>query len=350
MSVDDKIRVGITLGDFNGIGPEIILKTMSDNRLYQSFTPILYGSSRVLNHYKKLYEYEDVHFQGIKDADAAIPRKFNLISLTKDEIVVEPGRITEKAGLLAFQSLEKAVTDLAANKIDVLVTSPINKKNIQREGFKFPGHTEYLAKYSNVDEALMLMCCPSLRVGVLTGHIPLSEVASRITEKAIVTKLKVMDKTLRQDFSIQKPRIAVLGLNPHAGDEGLLGSEEKDVITPSIERARSEGVFAVGPFASDGFFASKSWKQFDAVLAMYHDQGLIPFKHIAGDSGVNFTAGLPIVRTSPGHGTAYDIAGQGIADPNSFRQALYMAIDIYATRTENRQLIANALTPQKKDN
>jgi 4-hydroxythreonine-4-phosphate dehydrogenase len=350
MSSENKVKVGITIGDFNGIGPEIILKALSDSRLYQSFTPILYGSSRILNHYKKLINLEDVHFLGIKDAGAAIPRKFNLISLTKDELVVEPGRVTDKAGWLAFESLERAVKDLASNKIDVLVTAPINKKNIQQEGFKFPGHTEYLAKYSNVDEALMLMCTENLRVGVVTGHIPLSEVPSKITEKAIVGKLMAMDKTLKQDFSIQKPRIAVLGLNPHAGDDGLLGMEDKNVITPAIDRARAEGVFAIGPFSADGFFAGKAWQdQFDAVLAMYHDQGLIPFKHIAGDSGVNFTAGLPIVRTSPGHGTAYDIAGKGIADENSFRQALYMAIDIYSRRMENRSLMANAMETQKKD-
>lgn len=349
MSAENKVKVGITIGDFNGIGPEIILKALSDSRLYQSFTPIVYGSSRVLNHYKKLIGLEEINVQGIKDADAAIPKKFNLISLTKDELVVEPGRVTEKAGWLAFQSLEMAVKDLASNKIDVLVTAPINKKNIQREGFNFPGHTEYLAKYSNVDEALMLMCCPWLRVGVVTGHIPLSEVPSHITEKAILTKLATMDKCLRQDFSIQKPKIAVLGLNPHAGDDGLLGQEDKNVISPAIERARNEGIFAVGPFPADGFFASSSWKQFDAVLAMYHDQGLIPFKHIAGDSSVNFTAGLPIVRTSPGHGTAYDIAGQGIADENSFRQAMYFAIDIYKSRNENKALQANAMVVNKKD-
>jgi len=346
---NEKIKVGITIGDYNGIGPEIILKTFSDSRLFQSFTPIVYGSSRVLNFYKKLNDLNDVSFQGIKDADAAVAKKFNLISLTKDELPVEPGRVTEKAGQLAFQSLETAVKDLASNKIDVLITAPINKKNIQQEGFNFVGHTEYLAKYSNVEEALMLMCCDSLRVGVVTGHMPLSEVPERITQEAILKKLHAMNKTLQTDFSIEKPRIAVLGLNPHAGDDGLLGDEEKEKINPALERARAEGIFAVGPFAADGFFGGRSWSTFDGVLAMYHDQGLIPFKHIAGDAGVNFTAGLPIVRTSPGHGTAYDIAGKGIADENSMRSAIYTAIDIYQRRTENRQLAANALKPQKKD-
>lgn len=345
---EDRIKVGVTIGDYNGIGPEIILKTFSDNRLMQGLTPILYGSSRVLNHYKKLIDLNDVGFQGIKDADDAVHKKFNLISLTKEDLPVAPGKVTEIAGKLAFQSLEAAVKDLASNKIDVLVTAPINKKNIQREGFQFPGHTEYLAKYSNVDEALMLMCCESLRVGVVTGHIPLGEVPQKVTTDAVFSKLVAMHKTLKNDFSVEKPKVAVLGMNPHAGDDGLLGSEEKDVIQPALDRAKEAGVFVFGPYSADGFFAGSAWKNFDAVLAMYHDQGLVPFKHIAGNSGVNFTAGLPIVRTSPGHGTAYDIAGKGIADENSMRQAIYTAADVYRRRTENRQLASNALQPEKK--
>ncbi len=346
---NSKIKIGITFGDYNGIGPEIILKTLSDSRLMQSFTPIVYGSSRVLNHYKKLLELESVNFQGIKDTDSAIAKKLNLISLTKEELPVEPGEMTETAGKLAFLSLETAVKDLASNKIDVLVTAPINKKNIQREDFQFPGHTEYLAKYSNVDEALMLMCSEQLRVGVLSGHIPLSEAPAKVSKDSILRKLKAMQRCLQLDFSIQKPRIAVLGLNPHAGDEGLLGTEDKEIIAPALEEARSAGIFAIGPFPADGFFAGSNWKQYDAVLAMYHDQGLIPFKHIAGDTGVNFTAGLPIVRTSPGHGTAYDIAGKGVANENSFRQALYMAVDIFGARNQNRALEASALNPSKKE-
>lgn len=345
---EERIKVGITIGDYNGIGPEIILKAFSDSRMMQGLTPILYGSSRVLNHYKKLTDLNDFSFQGIKDADAAVHKKFNLISLTKEELPVEPGKVTEIAGKLAFQSLEAAVKDLASNKIDVLVTAPINKKNIQREGFRFPGHTEYLAKYSNVDEALMLMCCEALRVGIVTGHIPLSEVPQQATSDAVFSKLSAMHKTLRTDFSLQKPKIAVLGMNPHAGDDGLLGREEKDIILPALQKAREEGIFVFGPYPADGFFAGNAVKNFDAVLAMYHDQGLIPFKHIAGDSGVNFTAGLPIVRTSPGHGTAYDIAGKGIANDNSMRQAVFTAADIYRRRAENRQLASQALEPQKK--
>ncbi len=343
-----KIKVGITLGDMNGIGPETILKALSDNRLFQSMTPVVYGSNRIMNFYKKELGI-DITFQGIQDADNAVAKKANLISITKDEIKVEPGKVTNEAGQLAFKSLEMAVSDLASNKIDVLVTSPINKKNIQSDKFTFPGHTEYLAKYSNVSDALMLMCTEGLRVGVVTGHLPLKEVGKAITKELILSKLKSVDQTLRMDFSIPKPKIAVLGLNPHAGDDGLLGDEEKETIVPAIQEARNQDIFAIGPFPADGFFASKNMHQFDAVLAMYHDQGLIPFKSIAGDYGVNFTAGLPIVRTSPAHGTAYDIAGKGLASANSLRQAIYMAIDIYNERMQNRALTANALQVKQKD-
>jgi len=345
----DRIRVGITLGDMNGVGPEIILKTVSDNRLAQDLTIIVYGSNRVLNAYKKALNIDQFSFHGIKDASDAVPKKVNLVSLTKQELPVSPGNVTEIAGQLAFMSLEAAVKDLAGNKIDVLITSPINKKNIQQKGFEFPGHTEYLAKYSNVDQALMLMCSEDLRVGVVTGHIPLKEVSEKITTDQIVAKLVAMDKSLKMDFSIQKPKIAVMGLNPHAGDNGLLGMEEKEVIIPALAEAKDQGVFAFGPYPADGFFSGNAYKKFDAVLAMYHDQGLIPFKSIAGEYGVNYTAGLPIVRTSPAHGTAYDIAGKGIASEQSFRQAIYMACDIYRNRSENRQLTANALEVSKKD-
>lgn len=345
----NRIKVGITLGDMNGIGPEIILKTLSDNRLFQNITPVVYGSNRVMNYYKKAFELNDITFQGVKDAEQAVHKKANLISITKEELLVEPGKVTAQAGKLAFMSLEQAVQDLASNKIDVLVTAPINKKNIQSDDFNFPGHTEYLAKYSNVDEALMLMCSETLRVGIVTGHIPLKDVSERITKKAVLDKILAIDKALRLDYSIEKPKIAVLGLNPHAGDDGLLGMEEKEVINPAIQEARDQGILAIGPYPADGFFASSNWEKFDAILAMYHDQGLIPFKSIAGEYGVNFTAGLPIVRTSPAHGTAYDLAGKGVASEQSFRQALYMACDIYETRMENRQLAADAMQPSKKD-
>lgn len=349
MNITNRLKVGITLGDMNGIGPEVILRTLSDTRLFQNITPVVYGSNRVMNFYKKELGLDEINFQGIKDAESAIHKKANLISITREELQVEPGKVTTQAGKLAFESLEKAVRDLASNKIDVLVTAPINKKNIQSEEFNFPGHTEYLAKYSNVDNALMLMCSEMLRVGVVTGHVPLKDVSGLITQESVLNKIRAINKTLRTDFSIERPKIAVLGLNPHAGDDGLLGMEEKDVIMPAIQSAREAGILTVGPFAADGFFGSSNWKNFDAVLAMYHDQGLIPFKSIAGEYGVNYTAGLPIVRTSPSHGTAYDLAGKGIANEQSFRQALYMACDIYNTRMENRQLATDALPTSKKD-
>jgi len=341
--------VGITLGDMNGIGPEIIIRTLSDNRLTQDLTLIVYGSNRVLNTYKKKLAIDNFNFHGIKEASAAIPKKVNLVSLTKQDLPVKPGEVTEIAGKLAFLSLEAAVKDLASNNIDVLVTSPINKENIQQDGFNFPGHTEYLADYSNVENGLMLMCSDQLRVGVVTGHLPLKEVSEKISKEQIIQKLTAMDKTLKLDFTVQKPKIAVLGLNPHAGDNGLLGMEEKEVIIPAIKEANAEGIFAIGPYPADGFFTGNTYKNFDAILAMYHDQGLIPFKSIAGDLGVNFTAGLPIVRTSPAHGTAYDIAGKGLANEQSFRQAIYLACDVYHNRMLNRQLTANPLVIKQKD-
>lgn len=345
----ERIRVGITLGDMNGIGPEIILKALGDNRILQEFTPVVYGSNRVMNFYKKLYDISNISFQGAKSAEDIVHKKANLISITKEDLTIEPGIVSAAAGKLAFESLKLAVSDLASNKIDVLVTAPINKKNIQSKDFDFPGHTEYLAKYSNVEDALMLMCSENLRVGVVTGHIPVKDVSEKITQERILAKLNLINKSLQTDFSIPKPRIAVLGLNPHAGDDGLLGLEDKEVIVPAINAARDQKIFAIGPYPADGFFASGNWKNFDAVLAMYHDQGLIPFKTLAGDRGINFTAALPIVRTSPAHGTAYDIAGKGQASEESLREALYTACDIYRRRTENRQLTANALETSEKE-
>jgi 4-hydroxythreonine-4-phosphate dehydrogenase len=346
---NNKIKVGITLGDMNGIGPEIILKALSDNRLTESFIPVVYGSNRVMNFYKKGLPDHDFAFHGTKSVDQLNVKRSNLISVTTEEINIEPGKVTIEAGSIAFKSLESAVRDLAGNKIDVLVTAPINKKNIQSDAFNFPGHTEYLAKYSNVDTALMLMCSEYLKVGVVTGHIPLKDVSAHITKSAVLDKLIAIDKTLRHDFSIQKPKIAVLGLNPHAGDDGLLGDEEKEQIIPAITEAKAQGILAIGPYAADGFFAGNNFSKFDAVLAMYHDQGLIPFKSIAGEFGVNYTAGLPIVRTSPAHGTAYDIAGKGIANEQSFREALYLACDVYKRRTENKALSLNKLEVSQKD-
>ena len=342
-----KIKVGISCGDINGVGMEVILKTFSDSRMLDICTPVIYGSAKASTFYKKQIKANDIMFNFIDAAGDAKSKKINLVNVTPDGVKVDLGKSTTEAGKLSFQSLERATLDLASNLVDVLVTAPINKENIQSEDFKFPGHTEYLANYANEDNPLMVMCYNNLRVGVVTGHIPLKKVAESISEKAILSKLEVFEKTLLQDFGVRKPKLAVLGLNPHNGDKGLIGDEESEVIQPAIAKAKEKGHLVFGPYPADGFFGSDLWQKFDGVLAMYHDQGLTPFKAISFDQGVNFTAGLPIVRTSPDHGTAYDIAGKGTASEGSFRNAVFLACDIYKQRAEFRELSANPLTSQK---
>lgn len=338
-----RLRIGISLGDINGIGPEVILKSLHDSRIISNITPIIYGSSTLIKFYLKHFNLADVSIQSIQKAEEANPKKINVLNVWTNEVAVNFGQQNADGGKYALLSLKKAVEDLASTKFDALVTAPINKKNIQSDEFNFPGHTEYLASYSNEENPLMLMVFNQLRVGVVTGHIPLNEVSKAINEKKILLKLEILKKTLNQDFNITQPKIAVLGLNPHSGDNGLIGKEEQEVILPAIEKARNQNILAFGPYPADGFFASAQYKKFDAVLAMYHDQGLTPFKTISESYGVNFTAGLPIVRTSPDHGTAYDIAGKNIADEASFRNAIYAAEDIYRNRNEYRGLIANQL-------
>lgn len=343
-----RIIVGITLGDVNGIGLEVIIKSLHDARLHSNITPIIYGSSRLVRFVSKLINLSDFSFHQITKAEDANPKKVNVIDVWNEEVIIEFGQSTEKAGTYAFKSLEAAVKDLAATKLDVLVTAPINKKNIQSSTFNFPGHTEYLANYANVENPLMLMVYNNLRIGTLTGHIPLKDVSAHITPDKILNKLQVFKKTLIQDFNIPQPKIAVFGLNPHAGDDGLIGDEEKNILIPTLEKAKNEGVLAFGPFPADGFFAGTHFQKFDGVLSMYHDQGLTPFKTISNGDGVNYTAGLPIVRTSPDHGTAYDIAGKNLASPQSFRNAIYYAIDIYKTRQEFKKLKTNQLITNTK--
>lgn len=343
MSHDEKVRVGISVGDINGIGPEVILKTLNDNRILELCVPIVYGSTRLMNFYKRALNMPDINFNVVDDAEKATARKPNLMPVWEEEVQIDFGKSNSTGGKYALLSLEAAVKDLAANKTDVLVTAPINKENIQAPNFKFPGHTEYLASYANEENYIMLMVHDTLRVGLVTGHVSVKEISEKITVDAILKKLTVLNKTLLQDFAIRKPRIAVLGLNPHAGDKGLLGEEEQQIISPAIQKANEQGVLAFGPFPADGFFGSSNIKKYDAVLAMYHDQGLAPFKALSFDEGVNFTAGLPIVRTAPDHGTAYDIAGQNIASENSFRNAIYAAIDVYRSRINHREISANPL-------
>lgn len=340
---DKKLKVGISIGDVNGIGLEVIIKTFVDNRMLEYCTPIVYGSTKVASYYRKNIGVNDFSFNVISSPDLANDKRANIINCWEEDVKVTPGESNETGGKYAFLSLESAVNDLIAGKIDALVTAPINKNSIQSEDFQFPGHTEYLQSKTSSKDSLMFMIADDLRIGVVTGHIPVKEIAEKINVEGIVSKLKLMNESLKNDFWIEKPKIAVLGLNPHAGDDGLIGLEEKEIIEPAIEKAHEEGVFAFGPYPADGFFAGNAYKQFDAVLAMYHDQGLIPFKHIAFHNGINFTAGLPVIRTSPDHGTAFDIAGKNLASPESFREAVFAALAIVKQRREQMELLSNPL-------
>ena len=327
-----KIRVGITQGDINGIGYEVIFKTFAVAEMFDICTPIIYGSPKSAAYHRKALEL-DIPYNAVEKAEDAEDNKLNIINCNNDEVRIELGSNTREAGQAAFEALEQAVKDYKEGKIDVLVTSPINKSTIQNEAFTFPGHTEYLQKCSdNEEKSLMLLCSGDLRVAVATSHLPLRDVPTAITPELLEEKLTILNKSLVEDFNIDAPKIAVLSLNPHAGDNGLLGNEEIEVISPTIRKMNDGGIFCYGPFAVDGFMGSGKYNSFDAILAMYHDQGLAPLKALGMNDGINFTAGLSIIRTSPAHGVAYDIAGKGLADENSFRQAVYAAIDIYRNR------------------
>jgi 4-hydroxythreonine-4-phosphate dehydrogenase len=341
----NRIRVGISHGDVNGISYEVIIKTLQDQRIFENCTVIVYGSSKVASYHRKIIDANDFNFNLVRKADQAHPRRPNIINLTEDEVKLDTGKSTTIAGELALQSLEMAVTDLQNKSIDVLVTAPINKKNIQSSAFHFAGHTEYLAGKFNTSDYLMLMVTRAFRIGVVTGHLPLSKVAEAITEDLLIRKIRIMNQSLIRDFGIIRPRIAVLALNPHAGDEGLIGDEDQRIIAPAINKAFMQNMLAFGPYPADGFFGSAGYRDFDGILALYHDQGMVPFKLLSFEEGVNFTAGLPIVRTSPAHGTAYDIAGTNQASPEAFRNALYMACDILQNRREYEELHANPLKP-----
>ena len=337
------IRVAITQGDTNGVGYEVILKTFADPAMFELCTPIIYGSPKIAAYHRKALNLE-TNFSIINSAEEARNGRLNILACFDEEVKVELGQPSEEAGLAAFKALDRAMTDYRAGLFDVLVTAPINKATIQSPGFHFPGHTEYIeTSVGDGNKALMILMNESLRVALVTTHLPIKEVSKAITKEAIIEKATIFHKTLRRDFRISNPRIAVLSLNPHAGDNGLLGSEEQEVIKPAIDELEKAGIQAFGPYPADGFFGSNAYDHFDGVLAMYHDQGLAPFKTIALESGVNFTAGLPIIRTSPDHGTAYDIAGQGKADENSFRQAVYTAIDVFRNRKNYDEPLENPL-------
>ncbi len=343
-------KIGITIGDVNGIGPEVILKALATNRINKICTPIIYGSGKHLSKYKLLINMGNWQYSGINDPSQAVQKNANLINCLKgDFFELEIGKLDKNAGNLAYEALKRATNDLKEGKIDAMVTAPISKENIQNDSFKFPGHTEFLAEAFDKKDVLMFMVSDELKLGVVTGHIPLEEVKRKLTRDAISSKLNLMLESLKIDFGISKPKIAVLGLNPHAGENGLLGEEEKKVINPVINSFKEKGHLVFGSFPTDGFFAKRDYLNYDAILAMYHDQGLTPFKMIAFEKGVNFTAGLIGIRTSPDHGTAFDIAGKDIADPSSMLHAIYAAVDIAKKRAEYIDLEKNALKHQKID-
>lgn len=343
MEQERKIRVAITQGDTNGVGYEVILKVFADPEMLEFCTPIIYGSPKIAAYHRKALNLE-TNFSIINSAEEVRDGRLNLLTCFDEEIKIELGQPSQEAGQAALMALDRVMTDFRSGFYDVLVTAPINKATIQSPGFQFPGHTEYIeTSVGDGQKALMILMNDSLRVALVTTHLPVKDIAKAITKEAIVEKATVFHQALKRDFRVSSPRIAVLSLNPHAGDDGLLGSEEKDIIAPAIEELAAKGIQAFGPYAADGFFGSGTYDHFDGVLAMYHDQGLAPFKAIALESGVNYTAGLPIVRTSPDHGTAYDIAGQGCADENSMRQAIYTAIDVFRNRQFYDEPLQNPL-------
>lgn len=347
MNKPSKIKVGISIGDINGIGMEVIIKTFRDKRMQELCTPIVFGSSKAASFHRKALGIDDFSFNVIESVEKANSKKANLINCWKEEAKIELGEKTEIGGKFALQSLEAATAALKKGSVDVLVTAPINKQNIQSEDFQFPGHTEYLAKKGG-GEALMLMLSESMRVGVVTGHIPLDKVAEAISQEKVLEKLRLFNRSLKKDFGIRKPKIAVLGLNPHAGDAGVLGKEEDHTIKPALKTAAEEGIITYGPYPADSFFGSDKLNVFDGILAMYHDQGLIPFKTLAFGKGVNFTAGLSFVRTSPDHGTAYEISGKNQANEQSFREAVFSACDIFKKRQEFEAINANPLSVSER--
>lgn len=345
-----KLVVGITQGDGNGIGYEVIIKALADERMLDICTPVIYGSSKIFGFYKKqIHNIDQINTNVINSAKDVYHKRVNIVNCLPENVFVEPGQPTPESAKCAMTSLQRAVEDIKNGYIDVLVTAPINKRAMVSEGFGYTGHTEYLEKEFGVDEVAMIMVCDRLKVGVVTGHIPLKDVVSQLTAEKIVKKLRLMKSSLQMDFGIDAPKIAVLGLNPHCGDGGLLGDEESQIILPAVKQANAEGILAYGPYSPDGFFGLGNYMKYDAVLAMYHDQGLTPFKALAFEDGVNYTAGLPVVRTSPDHGTAYEMAGRDMADPRSIMSAIYTAIDIYNSRADNASLVEGRMTIKMPD-
>ncbi|MBK7935617.1 MAG: 4-hydroxythreonine-4-phosphate dehydrogenase PdxA [Lewinellaceae bacterium] len=342
------ITIGISCGDINGIGLEVILKALAIKKAGPAFRIIIYGSTKVVAYHKNIITQENIQFHSVQTASEALMDRINVINCWPDNVNITLGKPTDLSGTCAFQALERAVKDLKAEEIDALVTAPINKKAMQMANFPFVGHTEYITSEFKAKDSLMLMVSDGLRVGVVTSHLPLRDVAAAVTKEKVLRKILILAETLRIDFNIHKPTIAVLGLNPHAGDEGAIGDEDDKIVRPAIDEAREKGVLVFGPFPADGFFGSGQYHKFDGILAMYHDQGLVPFKTLSFGAGVNYTAGLAAVRTSPDHGTAYDIAGKGEADESSLIKALYLAADIVRNRVEYLDMYANSLERRKQ--
>ena len=343
---DNKIKVGITQGDINGVGYEVILKTFSDPAMLELCTPVIYGSPKVAAYHRKALDLP-TNFSIVGSAAEAASNRLSVVNCTNDEVKVEFSKADTEAGKAALDALERAINEYREGLIDVIVTAPINKHTIQSETFSFPGHTEYIEeRLGNGAKSLMILMKNDFRVALVTGHVPVSQIASTITKELIQEKLAIFNQSLKKDFAIGAPRIAVLSLNPHAGDEGLLGKEEEEIIIPALKEMAAKGVLCYGPYPADGFMGAGSFEHLDGVLAMYHDQGLAPFKALAMDEGVNYTAGLPVVRTSPAHGTAYDIAGKGMASEDSFRQAIYVAIDVFRNRMRDKEIRVNPLRKQ----
>ncbi len=340
--MDKVLKIGITQGDINGIGYEVILKSLADAHMLEICTPVVYGSSKAMGYYKKVLDLDRLSVNIVKSGAEAAPHRINVVNCSSEELKIEMGQATPEGGEYAFAALEQATADLQNGQIDALVTAPINKSVMPHDRFPYAGHTEYLEAKAN-QKGLMLLLRGSLRVALVTNHLALKDVSENITEERIVNKLSILDKTLRRDFGIRKPRIAVLALNPHAGDGGLFGSEESEIIAPAVKQANDNGILCFGPYAADGFWGADMLDKFDAILAMYHDQGLAPFKALCMGDGVNYTAGLPFVRTSPDHGTAYEIVGKNHADAQSMRQAIYTAVDIVKNRTLDDEISANPL-------
>lgn len=342
----NKPKIGISIGDINGIGLEVIIKTFSDQRIADMCTPVIYGSSKVVSYHKNIVDIE-FRFNAISSAEFLKPDKINVVNCWPDSVNITLGSATQTGGECARMSLDAATADLKAGWIDALVTAPINKGAMKMADFPYPGHTEYLTDQFGIEESLMLMVSDQMRVGLVTNHLAVKDIAAAINKSIILKKIKILNQSLKVDFGVERPTIAVLGLNPHAGDNGAIGEEEETIIRPAIIECKKKGILAVGPFAADGFFASGQFSKFDGILAMYHDQGLAPFKALCVKNGVNFTAGLPFVRTSPDHGTAYEIAGKNQADTSSFRKAVFSAIDISRIRKIHKDMHANTL--QVKD-